>query len=344
MNLFRLSKPDGFSIIGSFHEREAFWMDPPYQRQSDIWPPEKRKFLIDSLLNGFDLPKIYLHEFYPSKKMKGREYKYAVIDGKQRLSTIWQFRANDLPLSEDFIYLRDPSIKLANKTYDEIQKEYPVISDRFNGTTLPVITIQTEDTELIEEMFSRLNEGVPLNAAEKRNTFGGPAPLAIRRLAAHKFFSKKLPFTNHRYRHLDLAAKFLFFAAHNNEPRDSKKTYLDEFVKGCKDNGIGRVQTARTAAATVLDTMSGTFVAGDELLRSVSMVTVYYLLFAKRADIKRKQLVDFESGRQKNREIAEKDFPKAKYELLEFDRLTQSPNDSVAMKYRLKVLNDFLNR
>ena len=68
MNLFRLSKPDGFSIIGSFHEREAFWMDPPYQRQSDIWPPEKRKFLIDSLLNGFDLPKIYLHEFYPSKK------------------------------------------------------------------------------------------------------------------------------------------------------------------------------------------------------------------------------------------------------------------------------------
>ena len=36
--------------------------------------------------------------------------------------------------------------------------------------------------------------------------------------------------------------------------------------------------------------------------------------------------------------------PTRKYELLEFDRLTQSPNDGVAMKYRLKVLSDFLDQ
>ena len=39
----------------------------------------------------------------------------------------------------------------------------------------------------------------------------------------------------------------------------------------------------------------------------------------------------------------EKDIEKAKFELLEFDRLTQSPNDATAIKYRLNVLNAFLD-
>jgi hypothetical protein len=342
MNLFRIHKPDNFSIIGSFHEREAFWMDPPYQRQGDIWPSEKRKLLIDSLLNGFDLPKIYLHEFYPFKTVKGRECKYGVVDGKQRLSTIWQFVNNNLPLSDDFVYLRDRSVKIAGLTHREIGEKYPVIRDTFNGTTLPVITIITEDTEIIEEMFSRLNEGVPLTAAEKRNTFGGPAPAAIRQIAKHNFFTQKLPFTNRRYRHFDLAAKFLFFATHGNEPRDSKKDYLDEFVKQCKQKPKTQVSKAAKEALEVLGTMSDVFVNADELLRSVGMTTIYYLLMAKNKKVKRKQLLDFEEKREKNREVAEEDITKGNYELLEFDRFSQSPNDSVAMKYRLKVLNSFL--
>jgi len=342
MNLFRINKPDNFSIIDSFHQRDAFWMDPPYQRQSDVWPTEKRQLLIDSLFNRFDLPKLYLHEFYPSKRVRGNEYRYAVIDGKQRLSSIWQFVNNDLPLSDDFVYFRDPSVHMAGLTHREVGERYPIIRDTFNGTTLPVITILTDDIEIIEEMFSRLNEGVPLNAAEKRNTFGGPAPAAIRRTARHKFFTQKLPFTNRRYRHFDLAAKFLLFASNNNKPCDSKKAYLDQFVQDCKQKTPAQMQCLLKTAATVLKSMSDIFVRNDKLLGSVGMVTVYYLLISKRPDVGRKQLLSFEKARTKNREIAERDITKANYELLEFDRFSQSPNDSIAMEYRLKVLNDKL--
>jgi hypothetical protein len=341
---FRTNKPDNFSIISSFHERDSFWMDPPYQRQSDIWPPEKRQLLLDSLLNGFDLPKLYLHEFYPDKTVKGKTYKYAVVDGKQRLSTIWKFLSNDLPLSDDFVFFREPEKKLARLTHRELGEQFPIIRDTFNAITLPVVTILTEDIELIEEMFSRLNDGVPLNAAEKRNTFGGPAPLAIRKLATHKFLATKLPFTNRRYRHFDLSAKFLFFAAHNNEARDSKKAYLDEFVLDCKPNGAAKVENARKSATEVLERMAKLFVAKDELLQSVAMVTLYYLLIAKRNDVKRKALADFEALRAENRAIAEKDITKGKYELLEFDRYSQSPNDAIAMRFRLKVINGFLDK
>lgn len=60
-------------------------------------------------------------------------------------------------------------------------------------------------------MFSRLNEAVALNAAEKRNALGGPAPKAIRRVAMFPFFTKKLNISNKQYQHRDLAAKFLYF-------------------------------------------------------------------------------------------------------------------------------------
>lgn len=40
--------------------------------------------------------------------------------------------------------------------------------------------------------------------------------------------------------------------------------------------------------------------------------------------------------------LAEENLEKANYELLEFDRLLQSPNDETAMTTRLKVLTKFL--
>jgi hypothetical protein len=343
MTHFRISRPDGFSIIGSFHERQRFWMDPSYQRQGEIWTLERRQLLIDSVLNGFDLPKFYLHEFYPEKTIAKKSFRYAVIDGKQRLTSLWQFIGNDLALADDFVYLRDPTIKLAGLTHRELGEKHPTIRDVFNGTTLPIISVITDDTDLIEEMFSRLNDGAPLNAAEKRNTFGGPAPLAIRRLSKTPFFTAKLPFTNRRYRHFDLAAKFLFFAAHGNTPQNSKKIYLDSFVKDCKADGKFNVARAEKVAAAVLKTMAAVFVKDDPLLQSVGMVTLYYFLFAQRNDVTRGKLIKFDELRRQNRHNAEKDIEKAEYKLLEFDRLTQSPNDVFAIEYRLNVLNDFFS-
>jgi len=94
----------------------------------------------------------------------------------------------------------------------------------------------------------------------------------------------------------------------------------------------------------VLNRMAKLFVKGDELLKSVGMVTLYYLLLTKdppRA-LQRQDLLAFEAARRTNRVTAEEDIGKGDYELLEFDRFTQSPNDEIAMEYRLKVIRKFL--
>lgn len=57
---------------------------PPYQR-GEVWPRSKKKHLIDSLLRGIDIPKIYL------RKVDRGPYEYEVADGQQRVTSILDY-------------------------------------------------------------------------------------------------------------------------------------------------------------------------------------------------------------------------------------------------------------
>jgi hypothetical protein len=73
-------------------------------------------------------------------------------------------------------------------------------------------------------------------------------------------------------------------------------------------------------------------------------VVLYYDLFRLAhqqgwgQEVTRRRLVDFERAREANSKKAEQDITKANYDLIEFDRYAQSPNDGYAIKFRLKVL------
>ena len=216
--------------------------------------------------------------------------------------------------------------------------EQPALVSIFNATNLDVVTIRTDDIELIEEMFSRLNEAVPLNAAEKRNAFGGPCPRAVRELS--KFiFTKKLPFKNSRYRHYDLAAKFLYWEnqlrvteSEEKSLRDVKKYRLDTFFREMKEAPEGEAWVAadQEAVKQRLDTLTKAFVESDYLLASIGMVSVYFLLAQKRAAERRvfprrNTLIEFENGRSLRRMPDEDELGPGQYQLLEFNCLAQSP-------------------
>ncbi|HWI81511.1 DUF262 domain-containing protein [Ramlibacter sp.] len=342
MSDFRLGTIPSSSILHLYSLRDSIWFDPPYQRASDVWPPEKRRLLIDSILNGYDVPKLYFHEFFPAKVIGGKKYKYAIVDGKQRLETIFKFIEGKFALSEDIEFIAEPTRKLAGLTYAELAREYPDLKTRFDGFSLPIISILTEDTELIEDMFSRLNEAVPLSAAEKRNALGGVVPIMVRDMSRHTFFTAKLPFENRRYRHFDLATKFLLLSE-KDHLIDTKKRQLDEFVKSHReDNELITLATAKAVA--VLDAMAAVFVDDDPLLRSVGSVTIYYYLFMDainnewKSPITRSALDKFEQIRLKNRADAEQEMGTPDFHLLEYDRFAQSPNDAVALRYRYAVL------
>ncbi len=328
------------SVMLMYLERDRIFLDPPYQRASEVWDLYKKQLLIDSLINGFDIPKMYFHEYEKAEIHNGRLCKYAIIDGKQRLTAIWEFMEGAFALSSDIEYMRDKQIKLAGLKYSDLSREHPTIQARFTGRSLTIITVRTDDTDIIDDMFSRLNEAVPLNAAEKRNAFGGPLPEIIRHVASGKFF-KRVRIRKKRYRHYDLACKFLFLEDQRG-PAEIKKVRLDTFVKEYKKKRLNKkAEELKAKVQVTLDRMSKVFKDMDPLLQSPAMAVTYFLLFREKA-VNRNALLHFEEKLNKNQKLAKRDLAKADAELVEFDRLSQAPNDKSAIEYRLGVLQKHL--
>ena len=124
------------AIIRVNSDREYINTSPEYQRNSEVWTLEKKQLLIDSILNEYDIPKLYFHILPSNPKSR---LQYAIIDGRQRIETIWAFIDNKFPLAHDFEYLKDDSIKLANLTYSDLAQKYPKIKIIFDGFSLPII-------------------------------------------------------------------------------------------------------------------------------------------------------------------------------------------------------------
>ena len=353
---FRTHSYPKSSVFVVYADRAQIWTDPPYQRISGIWTLEKRQLLIDSILNDFDIPKMYLHEIVELKEVDGREYRYALVDGKQRLQAIWDFMDGKFPLDERFNYLHDDDVKAAGMDYSTLAANYPRLKNRFDASPLDIVTIVTDDIELIEDMFSRLNEAMPLNAPEKRNAFGGPLPPVIREVAGHKLFTTRLPFKDKRYRHRDLTCKFLYLA-HRAAIVNTKKSDLDRFVGNFKTwrqaketrGNAAAVKKVAAAAKSVLDLMVKTFKERDPLLRQVGMTTLLFQLFrlvlaGKVEPVRREMLWGFEQRREANRLLAEEESDDVELDLIEFDKHSQTPNDMYAIKIRLRILLKYLKK
>src|SRR6266498_1457078 len=138
-----------------------FELQPSYQRQSDVWSEEKLQLFIDSLLNGYDVPKLYFHRL-PVEKAPAPTF--AIIDGKQRLETMRAFLKNEFALSQDFEDVEsgtdERASSAAGKTFTELTQDHPALAGRLMERSLDIVVIETSDLEIIEELFSRLNEAV----------------------------------------------------------------------------------------------------------------------------------------------------------------------------------------
>lgn len=357
--IFELSelKPNNVYTIGKI--RSTIDVEPEYQRQGGVWGVDKKALLIDSLINGFDIPKIYLHEHRPPKNEDGRMIKYSVIDGRQRLESVWGFLNDEFPLSEDFEFFEDSnqSLSAQGKTFSQLKEENHPALECFNAAQLDIVKIDTEDISLIEEMFSRLNEAVPLSAAEKRNGSGGPLRDAVNSLVRSAFFSNRIRFKDSRYRYFDIATKLLLFTK-NQGPQSTKKRDLDLFWQSYKEapsslpSNLPEVDTLVDTSMQILEEMAEVFIENDPLLRNAGTISIYFLLFQKLRStplgidfqLTREMLCSFEDTRRglMNKTFDESSLSLQEYSFIEFDRLAQSSNDKGALTTRVNILLQYL--
>lgn len=335
---------DRFSIGKFLVTKNSINEKPTYQRESAVWSPEKQELFLDSILNNFDIPKLYLHDL---RGIDAR-YDYAIIDGKQRLHTIWSFLDDQVALADDF-KLSDPKAKNPPKPgakFSDLGTEW---KELFKATLLDVVLVQNAEQEDIEELFSRLNNGEPLNAAEKRNALGGDMCELIREAAKDEFFAKKLRFGNNRYQHYELAAKLLLVEKTEDGGAspfcDLKKRFLDKLVSDNRKMTEATKSGLLARLASQLRIGSRIFQDKDQLLAKQAATPLYYL-FIKQADSLyahkalyasiRKFLEDFEVLRIENLEKPEEQRDPV---LLEFGRLMQQgTNDQNSLKQRCSIL------
>jgi hypothetical protein len=354
MNYMEINPLQNSTIMRMFYERKEINTHPPYQRMSGVWTVEKKQLLLDSILNEFDIPKIYFHVYNDKQRRRfSYKYTYAIIDGQQRMNAIWEFMEGNLSLADDFEYFEKKDLEVAGLKYDELGLRYPKLKINFDSYVLPIIGVRADDENNIEDMFLRLNEAVPLNAAEKRNAFSGNLVNAIREISESSFFKKKVKFPNKRLQHYEIACRFLLLEEQiytKNRIVDTKKHFLDNLAKSYQKENPEIVEIIKSNVAGNLSELNRVFIDSDSLLRAQGIMTVYYLLFRKASKqkeinlITREKLQEFQNLLRTNRDKAQADLFDAEFDLLEFDRLSQQgTNDASGIKERLRILSEFLN-
>ncbi|MBI4703208.1 MAG: DUF262 domain-containing protein [Deltaproteobacteria bacterium] len=143
-------------------------LDPEFQRHF-IWKPHQQVRLVESVLARIPLPAIYLSD--------ESEVQSLVIDGQQRLTTLFRYLDNEFPLQGLQLLPGFEGMSFANLEA-RLQR-------RIEDTPLTVFSIQPgSDPQVKFYLFERLNQGgISLNAQEIRNgIYRGPGLDLVQRL------------------------------------------------------------------------------------------------------------------------------------------------------------------
>lgn len=133
---------------------------PDYQRDF-IWSKKQMSLFIESLLIKIPVPTIFFAE-NPDGTIE-------VIDGQQRLTSVYKFMKGELTLSQ-----LKTLPEFNNKKYSDFDDTTKRI---FDNSTLFTVTVKRESTPEIKfDIFSRINQGsIKLNDQELRNViYRGP--------------------------------------------------------------------------------------------------------------------------------------------------------------------------
>ena len=343
---------DGFKVSDFYLRKDEFNLHPVYRRDNNAWTNRQKTLFIDSIINGYLIPSIYI-ESVPRPGIERREH-WSVLDGQQRLTAILEFADDKFKLSDDFIFFADRSIKVNGMTLSEIRNTYPLIARKFDTFIIPTIVVEAETTDEIEEMFERLNSSTSLNAAEARNAIGGPMRDLSNELATHEFFERKCPIKNFRYKYRELATKFITIELQlkhkgtlQNLKADTLKKVFKLSKEGKKPYTATNLSEAKEAARSTLDKMTKCFDDGDRLLGPIGSLVVYYLCFREAdCDYSRDAIESFESIRKKqrlidNEDVVTTDTPESVY-LRKYNDRVQSSNDGIPLTQRSLILKAYL--
>ena len=160
------------------YEHKELDMKPPFQR-NPVWVTRQKSFLIDTILNKYPIPEIYMQE--TADEMGNA--RYIIIDGQQRIRSVLDFIDGKFSMDEK------ESPDFHGTDFDGLSTEQKKAFFQYNFVVR--ILPDVNDAEL-RAIFQRLNKNVvALNKQELRQaTYSGPFIRLMNSISDKEAFSK----------------------------------------------------------------------------------------------------------------------------------------------------------
>lgn len=236
--------------LDKVYKRRDRYEIPDWQRD-EVWDLPRRQKLIDSVLRGWRLPKFYFVVTGPQT--------YEVVDGQQRLATIFEFLSGELTLSDE------SANEFGGATYSELPAD---ISDKVDDFEIDFDEISDASDADLMEFFQRLQNGLQLNSSEKLNAVPSKLKTFCKKSSQHKFFKECVAFSDKRYAHFDVMAKVATLEA---EGLGAGLRYQD--VKRIFESNANFSEQSQVAKRirVALDLLGGSIPSGSKTFRSRSI-------------------------------------------------------------------------
>lgn len=138
-------------------DRKELTVNREYQRGTGLWPDGPASYFIDTILEGYPFPKIYMYEYI---NRGDRRMRKEIVDGQQRITTIKRFYSNEFAIKGESKY--------SGMRFQDLSDEDQL---RFSSYTVSVDVIRNATRAEILQMFRRMNAyTLPLNEPEKRHS------------------------------------------------------------------------------------------------------------------------------------------------------------------------------
>lgn len=143
-------------------------------QRSYVWERKRKSALIESMILGYPIPPIYAKRT-PDESGKANKAVYAVMDGKQRLSTVAQFLNDEFALSdlEPIIAMvkdeesgeeKETEVNISGSKFSELPES---VRDQLTSTMFTVVYFDNLSAEEERELFKRLNAGKALSTKSR---------------------------------------------------------------------------------------------------------------------------------------------------------------------------------
>jgi len=219
---FSRSTPTIYEIYRQYTTRGTLNLSPPFQREK-VWSKKQKSELIESILMGIPLPIMYFFQ-----NIDGN---IQVVDGKQRLSSLFEFLENEgkgFKLSELTILNT-----LKGRNFNELEAFQKANIEDYE-LVINIIKPPTPD-RIKFDIFDRVNRGgTRLNNQEMRNAiYQGKATELLNELSKNEWFQKAIDssisdtFMKDKYIILRAIAFILY---KNRQYTEKYNSDIDEFL------------------------------------------------------------------------------------------------------------------